>query len=129
MLHLELYGMPNAAILTELGWANSDAIGTYWHLETPFTLEILRGPLAVGGETLRSWDTHRKGELVLHVISPTDSVKDRLASAIHFKDPSAARQAAEVAKLHQIDFLAVKEWCKNEGGQVTYAVFERLLES
>jgi len=127
VLHLQLFGMPKATILSDLGFTSSDAAGTYEHSEIPYTLEILRGPLAIGEEILSSWDTHTKGELILHVISPTDSVKDRLGHGIHFADLNAVRQAAEVAKLHPIDLGAVRAWCEKEGGLTSYHRFETFL--
>jgi hypothetical protein len=129
VLHLELFGTPKASILGELGFVPTRSAGTYGHPEIPYTLEILGGPLGVGAEILTEWETHRKGDLVLHVISPMNSVKDRLAHAIHFHDPNAARQAAEVAKLHAIDLAAIKAWCESEGGKLAYGQFSVFLNS
>jgi hypothetical protein len=129
VLPLELFGMPKASILHQLGFIASNAAGTYEHPDTTFTLEILQGPLGIGDEAVRVWDTLWSGDLVLHVISPTNSVKDRLASAIHFKDLSAARQAAEIAKLHPVDMEAVKTWCEREGGMTTFALFASLYQA
>lgn len=127
VLHVELFGMPSDAPLRELGFAPSNAKGTYEHPEIPFTLEVLQGPLGVGEETLTSWETRHKDDRILHIISPLDSVKDRLASAIHFRDLNSARQAAEIAKLHKINLQAVKTWCEAEGGITTYELFEAFL--
>ncbi len=129
VLHLELFGSPKLSILDGLGFTPSSAAGTYQHLEIPYTLEILRGPLAVGGEMISKWKTHWKGDLVLHVLSPTDCVKDRLAHAIHFHDPNAARQAAEVARLHVVDMNEIKRWCEDEGGMQSFNYFELFLKS
>ncbi|CAN5410635.1 hypothetical protein BH11ARM2_BH11ARM2_35520 [soil metagenome] len=123
VLHLELFGLPDVSVLTGLGYRPSRTAGTYEHPQSPFTLEILQGPLAAGGETLYEWDTHRKARLVLHVIKAEDSVKDRLAHAIHNGDPNAAKQAAEVAKRHSVDMAEVRAWCEEEGGLSAYGVF------
>ncbi len=61
---------------------------------------------------------------MLHVISPTDSVRDRLAAAIHYKDLSSAKQAAEIAKLHEVDLEVIKSWCEEEGGATVFAIFD-----
>lgn len=127
VLHLEFFGMPDKSVLEGLGFTPSSASGTYQHSETPYTLEILKGPLAMGDETITSWETHRQGDLILYVISPMDSVKDRLAHAIHFKDLNAARQAAAVAKHHPIDTEALKSWCQNEGGITAFTYFKSFL--
>ena len=124
VLQLELFGLPKASILTDIGFYTSNAAGTYMHDETPFTLEIVPGPLAVGGSTLATYDTFRKGSLVLHVISATDSVKDRLAHGAYFHDVNAVRQAGEVAKAHEVDLNAVRAWGEAEGAMHTYELFQ-----
>lgn len=125
VLPFELFGMPKVTVITDLGFAPTNTAGTYAHADTPYTLEILRGPLGIGEEVINTYDTLYKGASVLHIISPLNSVKDRLAHAIHFHDLNATRQAAELAKLHDIDFDAVRSWCKAEGGLSTFEVFER----
>ncbi len=81
----------------------------------------------MGQETLTTWETRRKGDLILHVISPIHSVKDRLAPAIHFKDLNSARQAAQIAKLHKVDFAAITCWCETEGGAKAFSIFETFM--
>lgn len=127
VLHLELFGAPNKSILDEIGFKPTRTRGTYASDEVPFTLEILRGPLGVGDEDLSSWETIHKGDLVLHVISVLDSIKDRMAHAIHNSngDPNASRQAAEVAKLYPVDLAALHVWCVNEGGERGAETFRR----
>lgn len=85
-------------------------------------------PFGIGDENLTSFETLHKQDLVLHVISPTDSVKDRLAHAIHFKDINAARQAAEVARNQDVDLEAVRKWCQAEGGARIFETFKTFLE-
>lgn len=123
VLHFELFGMPKASIIADVGFTPSNAAGTYMHEEIPFTLEILQGPLAVGEEILRRYETFRRGESVLHVLTATDSVKDRLASGEYFHDLSAIKQAAKIAKSHAIDLEAVRAWCESEGATRTYEQF------
>ena len=131
VLHLELFGLPErgAEALRLLGFKSTNTAGTLSHEDITYTLEILSGPLAIGAEQIRTWDTHTKGDRVLHTISATDSVKDRLGHAIHFKDLSAARQAAEIAKVHPIDLAAVRTWCTAEGSEATYTYFEAFLHA
>ena len=129
VLHLELFGIPSRGVqaLRDLGFKATNTKGTLAHGATKYTLEILNGPLAVGFEDVDKWETHRSGDRILHVISATVSVKDRLAHAIHFHDLSAARQAAEVAKLNEVDLEAVRRWCEDEGGSTVYDYFESFL--
>ena len=123
VLHFELFSMPKASIIEHLGFTPSNAAGTYKHDDIPFTLEILRGPLAVGDELLQRFETLRREESVLHVLSPTDSVKDRLSSGEYFHDLSAIRQAAKIAKAHTVDLDEVRSWCESEGATQTHEQF------
>ena len=134
VLHLELFGMPDrgAEILRNLGFRSNATKGTLGHDLIPFTLEILEGPLAVGAETVKSWVTVRNDALLLHVISPIVSIKDRLCHAIHFGDLSAARQAAEVAKVYPVDLSKLRAWCESERpeggrGATVFQYFETFL--
>jgi len=123
VLHFELFVMPKASIIFDMGFTPSNAAGTYMHGDIPFTLEVLQGPLAVGEETLERFETLRRGESVLHLLSATDSVKDRLASGQYFHDLSAIKQAAKIAKSHPVDLEAVHIWCEYEGATRTYDQF------
>lgn len=67
------------AALTELGFVERGQV--YRHPSTHFTLDFPRGPLAVGDELLTTWRTERRGTELLHMITPTDSCRDRLGWA------------------------------------------------
>lgn len=60
----------------------------------------------------------------IKILSPTDCVKDRLASYIHFKSRECFDQAVMVAKKHPINYESVKRWCKGENAP---AVFDQLI--
>lgn len=51
----------------------------------------------------------------LKILSPTDCVKDRLASYIHFNARECLDQAVLVGKSHPIKLESVKKWCRGEG--------------
>jgi hypothetical protein len=51
---------------------------------------------------------------VIKILSPTDCVKDRLASYIYFKAHEGLDQAALVAKAQEVNFASIKRWCENE---------------
>ena len=126
VLHLELFGIPNRSILDDLGFTQTRTSGTYAHPEIRYTLEILPGPLGIGDEILETFETFREGDRVLHIISPTDSVRDRLAHAIHFRDLNAVKQAVEVAKVQVIDQDKVRTGCRSEGGSNVLEMYEAL---
>ena len=96
-----LFGDKRAISILDLGFEASSVRGTYRHPGTPLTLEFLDGPLAVGGEVVSTWgfgSTLRAK--VLHIITPTDCVRDRLAAGIHCGTTLTQRaKEREVAKL------------------------------
>lgn len=51
----------------------------------------------------------------IKLLTPTDSVKDRLASFFYWSDNQALEQALLVAKSHSIDVVNLKRWAKVEG--------------
>jgi len=54
---------------------------------------------------------------IIKIFSPTDCVKDRLASYIHFKASECLDQAVMVAKKHPVKFNEIKKWCIGEKGE------------
>lgn len=127
VLAWELFRTPQLAVIEELGFKSGKSRGTYEHPDIPFSLEILPGPLVVGDEPITTYDTLHRGELVLHVITATDSVKDRLAAAIHWNDLNSAKQAAQIAKLNEINVEAVEMWCAAEGGSHIFQIFKSFM--
>lgn len=49
---------------------------------------------------------------IIKIFSPTDCVKDRLVSYIHFKVPEGLDQAVLVAKNQEVNFRSIKKWLK-----------------
>ena len=78
----------------------------------------------IGEDAVTKWDTLREGDLRLHILSPTDCVRDRLAWFLFNNDFSALEQALAVAARHPIDLEAVGEWAEREGERSRYKVFE-----
>jgi len=114
-------------VLVDLGFEN---VGhDYVHKLSRYQLEFPRGPLAVGDDLIRSWNTVTDGDLLLHVISATDSCRDRLAAFYHFQDRSALEQALAVAAAvnTDLDLEKIRAWSKRESMSEPFAVFERLL--
>jgi hypothetical protein len=115
------------AALQLLGFrAEADRI--YRHAETPYTLEFPPGPLAIGGEIVTDYDSILRGDEVLHVISRTDSVRDRLASFFHWADRSSLVTALAVAESGDIDLAVIKDWSQREGAMDKFREFHERLK-
>ena len=85
-------------------------------------LEFLPGPVELGEEHPVSPAEISVEGRILHLLSPTDCVKDRLAAYIHWQLQANFRQAVLVAKRQKdwIDFKNLAAWCDREGGTGTY---------
>ena len=88
-------------------------------------LEFPRGPVEIGEQFPVIPDEIEVEGRVLRLLSPTDSVKDRLAGYIHWKSRANFDQALLICRRQQgrVDLESVRAWCEAEGG---LAAFEEL---
>jgi hypothetical protein len=90
--------------------------GRYFtHPATQHFIEFPPGPLTVGDEPVKQVDEMEFSTGRLRVISPTDCVKDRLASYYHFGDRQGLIQASMVANENRVDVKEIRRWSKGEG--------------
>ncbi|HEY0394086.1 MAG TPA: hypothetical protein VGD01_06280 [Candidatus Elarobacter sp.] len=84
-----------SAIVAPLGFREEGRI--YVNEAVAWTLDFPRGPLAIGRDVVTAWDTVRQGDRLLHVISATDSVRDRFMHYFAWNDYSvnASRRGCE----------------------------------
>jgi|CXWL01.1.fsa_nt_gi hypothetical protein len=115
-----------AEVLNELGFTNFQS--TYRSALTPFTLDFPAGPLAVGDELITTWNTVTNENLILNIITQTDSVRDRLAWFYFANDYGALAAAVGVAKANPVDLDLVRIWSQKENSLEKFEVFLRRLE-
>jgi hypothetical protein len=101
----------------------------YRHTDTPYIVELLSPPLSVGNEPVREVRKIRRGKHVLKLLSPTDCVKDRLASFYHWNDQPSLLQAVLVCTDTKVDLDEVRRWSRQEGMEEKHAVFEGALRA
>jgi hypothetical protein len=101
--------------------------GMFFHPDSHFTVEFPRGPLAIGSKTVTDTVTLRDGDRLLHIVSATDSVCDRLNKFAVWDDFSALRAAVGVALNADVDHDVVGAFMKHEGQGVFRARFEQAL--
>jgi hypothetical protein len=94
-------------------------------------LEFPRGPVEIGQEFPIVPDEIEVSGRKLRLLSPTDSVKDRLAGYIYWRSRANFDQAVLICRrqAERVDLAAVGEWCRAEGGEPAYAeLIEKLQE-
>lgn len=111
----------SAQPLIELGF--TELGGVYRHPNTPFSVEFPPGPLAIDDEIIRSYETIREAGLVLHILTPTDCVRDRLSWFLYNNDYAGLDQAVAVAQSQPVDLKLVKDWCLKQNETRKYEMF------
>jgi hypothetical protein len=100
--------------------------GRYFrHPDTEILVEFPGGPLSVGEELVRDYQTIPLETGTLRVITPTDCVKDRLCAYYFWNDHQGLTQAALVAKQQSVDLEEIRQWSIKEGQSEKFAAFEK----
>lgn len=114
-------------VLSDIGFKRKSS-RHFVQKDCPFFIEFVAPPLSIGSAPVikRNKIKSRLGELVL--LTPTDSVKDRLAAFYHWNDAQALEQAIMVAKAKKVSLREIKSWSENEGHEEKYPVFLAMLK-
>lgn len=122
-------GDSSREILETLGYRLED--DRYVHRVNSLFLEFPPGPLTVGGDIITRWETLLEGNRVLHLLTPTDSCRDRLAGFLFWNDRGSLEQAVAVARAtcKAIDLNRIETWCEAEGQGEKFREFARAIET
>ena len=126
---ITLKGTGGEDALRQLGYHRK---GDYYvHASSRFPLEFPPGPLAIGDDPVDSWKTFRRKKQLLHVLSPTDACRDRLASFLFWNDFRGLQQALDVcqAQRKRIDLDVVRKWCSREHQTEKFQFFKQRLQA
>lgn len=114
-------------VMKEIGFARKGR--HYVHPEcSHLYIEFPKGPLEIGDDLEIKPDERIVDNTKIKILSPTDCVKDRLASYIYFKDRVGIEQALLVARKHPVNLESIEKWCAKENAQVTFQEFISLLK-
>jgi len=86
-------------------------------------IEFMSPPVAIGEDYKIKPREIEIDKVIIKILSPTDCIKDRLASYLYFNARECLDQAGLVASSQTYNIRAIKKWCENEG-QNGIAVFE-----
>ncbi len=108
--------------MKELGFERAGK--NFFHPTCPFTVEFSSGPLAIGNEIpVKPEGEVRTKSGMIKILSPTQSVMDRLAWFYHYNDRQCLDQALAVAKNHKINLHKIKKWSEGEGSLEKFDLF------
>jgi hypothetical protein len=85
------------------------------HPEAAFLVEFPGGPLSVGKQHVGRIETLEYETGPLRIISPSDCVKDRLATYFYWDDRQSLKQALLVSQDHTINLEEIASWSRQEG--------------
>ncbi len=127
VIELHADAAPSDEALVSLGYTRR--ANYYVHDRNPLTLDFPPPPLMIGEDLIRKWDTIREENNRLHILTPTDSCRDRLAHYLFWKDLGCLEQALAVAKAQEkrIDLESIRSWCGRERKEELFRDFERRL--
>lgn len=116
-------------VMAEIGFQPSQSYFVHPECSHLF-VQFVPGPLGIGERTDIEPLAVPEGDVLLEILSPTDCVCDRLASAIHFQARECLDQAALVARAQRVDWKRIEAWCRGEGSRGLEAFWElkRLVE-
>ena len=122
-----IHGQGNVDLAMEsLGYNRQGRM--FVHPDSAFTVEFPPGPLSVGSDFIRQWERVIKNDLVLNVISRTDSVRDRLCGFYFWNERQSLDVALAVARSGSIDLDLIRDWSEREGALEKFREFERALK-
>lgn len=122
---ITLHAIAAGLVLTGLGYESQR--GVYSHNLSGYTLEFPRGPLQIADKVITRWETRRRGDRLLHILSPNDCVRDRLLWFYGYGDRSALSAAIGVASREAIDLNIIRDWSAEMGNAREFAIFVQSL--
>lgn len=106
-------------VLTTLGFERTRVprLSQFMHPEIEWYVEFPPAPLSFGHLEVSPTDCAKieSPAGILRIITPTQSVMDRLAAVFAWKDEQSRDQAVLVAAAQDVDWDALKTWFMNEG--------------
>jgi len=113
-------------VLAELGFLKESS-RHFIRKGCPFFIEFVAPPAEIGSEPLKGQKKvkTRFGNIVL--MTPTDSIKDRLAAYYHWNDMQALEQALMIARAQKADLGEVRRWSEKEGHDIKFRDFMEAL--
>lgn len=107
--------------LAEIGFLPEGRI--YTNKNARYSVDMLNPPLAIGSEGIFATHAIKVGKMELRLLTPTDSVRDRLAAFYFWDDLQALEQALLVARDNPIDLDVVEKWSRREGEAAKFRIF------
>lgn len=100
----------------------------YKHPHSDFFVEFPGAVVVLGNEHQTDYDQLSVDGKTLKLLSPTQSIKDRLAAFYHWRDLQSLDQALMIAKNQKFSMANIKKWSVAEGELTKFEEFEKKLK-
>ncbi|TGL46628.1 hypothetical protein EHQ61_17990 [Leptospira wolffii] len=110
-------------VMKELGFKKVTRHFTHPQCKHLF-VEYASPPVSIGDDYRIVPATKEISGKTIKILSPTDCIKDRLASYIYFNARECLEQAILVAKRQVFHLKEVERWCESEGDKARSAFLE-----
>ena len=118
------------AVMKEISFEKSGGGRHYKHPECKHIyVEFATPPASIGDDSRVVPDEIISEGVKIKIFSPTDCIRDRLASYIYFQSMECLDQAVMVAKKLPFDLKKVEKWCKSENALEQYQDFIKKLKN
>jgi hypothetical protein len=126
---LESFLTKNLSVLmAEIGFTDREG-RHYRHPKCAhLSVEFSSPPVTIGDDGKIKPAIQKVDGYPIKMYTPTDCVRDRLASFIHFKARECLDQAVLVAKAHPVSLAKIRNWCRSERAEKEYDEFLRRLK-
>ncbi len=93
------------------------------HPESKFYVEFPGSAVLIGDQPIIEFDEIKTKFGTLKLLTPTDSIKDRLAAFYHWNDKQGLEQAVMIARSHPVKLDEIKSWSLKEFQKVKFDEF------
>lgn len=100
----------------------------YTHTNTEIFVEFPGAALLIGDQPIKDLAEIKNKNGVLKLLTPTDSVLDRLAAFYHWNDRQGLDQAVLICKKQKVNLSKVKVWSKAESMLEKFEIFKSELK-
>ena|SRR3990167_2058672 len=118
-------------VMQILGELNFQVDGKYFsHPDCKYFIEFVSPPVSIGNEPILHFEYHQTPLGTIKMLTPTDSVKDRIASFYHWNDRQSLEQAIAICKEipKKINIHEIKRWSTKENHSEKFKIFLKELK-
>jgi hypothetical protein len=117
-----------AELVSKIGFVKTGRLFKHPECEHLY-LDFPAGPVSIGDDYHIKPSEVKKEGVVIKILSPTDCVKDRLASYLYFHAHECLDQAVLVAQKQKVNASEIKRWCEKEGNAQAFVEWSRLVKA